>query len=133
MIVNKGGRAALNFEHSWGDGICILRFMNEVYDDSMRSTFQPEDIHDAVRPMSQVTKLEFKLDANNIQAIRSADEKFQKTVESLTIEKMEYTKYGRDFIKSQDLGPDAIMQLSFQVNQCLLVSVLPAVLVNHSC
>ena len=115
MIVDETGRTALNFEHSWGDGICVLRFMNEVYADSMKSTFQPQESHDLMTPMSPVTKLHFSLDANDISAIKTAKDKFQKTVDSLTIETMEYTRYGRDFIKSQDLGPDAIMQLSFQV------------------
>ncbi|MGB1604208.1 MAG: choline/carnitine O-acyltransferase, partial [Promethearchaeia archaeon] len=33
-IVLPSGRAALNFEHSWGDGVAVLRCFNEVYDAS---------------------------------------------------------------------------------------------------
>lgn len=31
LIVAKNGEAAINFEHSWGDGIAVLRFLNEIY------------------------------------------------------------------------------------------------------
>ena len=30
LIVNSDARTALNFEHSWGDGVAVLRLMNEV-------------------------------------------------------------------------------------------------------
>jgi hypothetical protein len=25
----------VNFEHSWGDGVAVLRYVNEIYDDSL--------------------------------------------------------------------------------------------------
>jgi carnitine O-palmitoyltransferase 2 len=115
MIVDKAGRTALNFEHSWGDGVCVLRFMNEVYADSMKSTFQPNESHDLMRLLSPVTKLQFSLDSGDISAIKAAKDKFQKAVDSLTFEALQYAKYGRDFIKSKKMAPDAIMQLSFQM------------------
>lgn len=31
MIVTKNGLSAINFEHSWGDGVAVLRFFNELY------------------------------------------------------------------------------------------------------
>uniref|UniRef100_UPI00358EA458 carnitine O-palmitoyltransferase 2, mitochondrial isoform X2 n=1 Tax=Myxine glutinosa TaxID=7769 RepID=UPI00358EA458 len=31
VIVANDGNAAVNFEHSWGDGVAVLRFMNEVF------------------------------------------------------------------------------------------------------
>ena len=34
MIVTKCGNACVNFEHSWGDGVAVLRYFNEVYKDS---------------------------------------------------------------------------------------------------
>ncbi|KAK7889080.1 hypothetical protein WMY93_024640 [Mugilogobius chulae] len=32
IIVAKDGNAAINFEHSWGDGVAVLRFQNENFD-----------------------------------------------------------------------------------------------------
>ena len=31
LIVAKNGLSAINFEHSWGDGVAVLRFFNELY------------------------------------------------------------------------------------------------------
>lgn len=39
LIVNKNGHAAINFEHSWGDGVAVLRFFNEIYDDSVKNSY----------------------------------------------------------------------------------------------
>jgi hypothetical protein len=89
--------------------------MNEVYFDSMKSTFQPNDNNDFIRRMSPVTKLQFSLNASNISAIKTVKEKFHRKVDPLTIEDLHYVKYGRDFLKSKQMSPDAIMQLSFQM------------------
>uniref|UniRef100_A0A8C4QL18 Choline/carnitine acyltransferase domain-containing protein n=1 Tax=Eptatretus burgeri TaxID=7764 RepID=A0A8C4QL18_EPTBU len=38
VIVANDGNAAVNFEHSWGDGVAVLRFMNEVFKANNRFT-----------------------------------------------------------------------------------------------
>lgn len=30
LILCKDGKAAVHFEHAWGDGVAVLRFFNEV-------------------------------------------------------------------------------------------------------
>uniref|UniRef100_T1J4G2 Choline/carnitine acyltransferase domain-containing protein n=1 Tax=Strigamia maritima TaxID=126957 RepID=T1J4G2_STRMM len=37
LIVAKDGKAAVNFEHSWGDGVAVLRFFNEIFQDSTQN------------------------------------------------------------------------------------------------
>lgn len=45
LIVAKDGTAAVNFEHSWGDGVAVLRFFNEVYKETTESSIiQPSDV-----------------------------------------------------------------------------------------
>ena len=31
LLVTENGKAAVNFEHSWGDGVAVVRFLDEVY------------------------------------------------------------------------------------------------------
>jgi carnitine O-palmitoyltransferase 2 len=31
LIVTRSGKVAVNFEHSWGDGVCVLRMCNDVH------------------------------------------------------------------------------------------------------
>lgn len=33
LIVTKDGHAGLNFEHSWGDGVAVIRYFNEIHTD----------------------------------------------------------------------------------------------------
>ena len=55
LIVTKNGHTAVNFEHSWGDGVAVLRYVIEilkdsstrplVHPDSRLSTAVPLDVH----------------------------------------------------------------------------------------
>ena len=36
LMIDGAGRAAVNFEHSWGDGVAVMRYFNEVFADSTR-------------------------------------------------------------------------------------------------
>ena len=31
LVVTENAKAAVNFEHAWGDGVAVLRYFNEVY------------------------------------------------------------------------------------------------------
>lgn len=43
--MSKNGLAAINFEHSWGDGVAILRLFNEIYKDTTeRPWLHPADL-----------------------------------------------------------------------------------------
>lgn len=45
LIVGKDGNAGVNFEHSWGDGVAILRYFNEIYKETTTSPlFHPSDV-----------------------------------------------------------------------------------------
>ena len=37
LIVAANGKSAVNFEHAWGDGVAVLRYFNEVFQDSVAS------------------------------------------------------------------------------------------------
>lgn len=34
LIFTQDGRACVNFEHSWGDGVAVVRYINEIFKDS---------------------------------------------------------------------------------------------------
>ena len=55
LVMDSAGQTAINFEHSWGDGVAVLRYFNEVYKDS---TEQPHVHPDTVpEPTKGVTRL----------------------------------------------------------------------------
>ena len=46
LIVAKDGMAGLNFEHSWGDGVAVLRYFQDIYKDSTTKLFvHPDTVH----------------------------------------------------------------------------------------
>lgn len=114
VIVARDGTAAINFEHSWGDGVAVLRFQNEVFKDS---TERPQLHPDAgpAPPASGVRRLDFLLDAALESGIQRAKERFDSDVSRLTIAAMEFRRGGKEQLKRSRLSPDAVAQLSFQM------------------
>ncbi|XP_069593990.1 carnitine O-palmitoyltransferase 2, mitochondrial [Ranitomeya imitator] len=116
IIMTEDGTAGINFEHSWGDGVAVLRFQNEIFKDSTeRPSVSPQNTPTAVDSSKAVQKLIFNLDDSLKAAVSDAKRKFDALVGSLTIEAMEFKRGGKEFLKTQKLSPDAISQLSFQM------------------
>ncbi|XP_053325242.1 carnitine O-palmitoyltransferase 2, mitochondrial [Spea bombifrons] len=116
IIMTQDGTAAINFEHSWGDGVAVLRFQNEVFKDSTeRPAVSPQSELAKVDSSKAVQKLVFHLNDSLKSAISSAKNNFDNLVNSLTIEAMEFKRGGKEFLKTQKLSPDAVSQLSFQM------------------
>lgn len=60
LIVCKDGTAGVNFEHSWGDGVAVLRYFNEIYNETINKPIcHPIDIRDA--PSEDVSGAIFKI------------------------------------------------------------------------
>ncbi|VDN32678.1 unnamed protein product [Gongylonema pulchrum] len=89
MIVDANGMATINFEHSWGDGVAILRLMEESF--------------------------HFTLSESLRQKIKDAQEKHVAVGSRLRIGTAEYFGMNRKFIKRSKLSPDSIMQLAVQL------------------
>ncbi|XP_051950512.1 carnitine O-palmitoyltransferase 2, mitochondrial-like [Xyrauchen texanus] len=116
IILAKDGQAAINFEHSWGDGVAVLRFQNEVFKDTTEKPLVgPGSPPASVDSASAVKQLEFKLNAELEAGISKAKENFHAAVSKLTIDAMEFKKGGKVQLKKNKLSPDAIAQLAFQM------------------
>ncbi|XP_023351820.2 carnitine O-palmitoyltransferase 2, mitochondrial-like [Sarcophilus harrisii] len=114
LIVTGDGTAGINFEHSWGDGIAVLRFINEVYTDSTK--------HPAVTPRStavlcstNVEKLEFHMNESIQSAVTVARQKFDKQIHKMTVKPLEFRKFGKKYLIQERMSPDAVFQLACQV------------------
>ena len=55
--MDGSGQTAVNFEHSWGDGVAVLRYFNEVFKDSTEKPHvHPDttpDVKDGVRKLGK--------------------------------------------------------------------------------
>ncbi|XP_031173924.1 carnitine O-palmitoyltransferase 2, mitochondrial [Sander lucioperca] len=116
IILTKDGQAAINFEHSWGDGVAVLRFQNEIFKDTTEQPLvHPGSAAAAVDSASAVRRLQFNLDRELENGIKKAKENFDSAVSKLTIDAMEFKKGGKEKLKKSKLSPDAIAQLAFQM------------------
>lgn len=58
LVVDKAGRAGVNFEHAWGDGVAVLRFVNEIHKDAATNNFSlGHSASSGLDPSSHVTQL----------------------------------------------------------------------------
>nr|XP_046248578.1 carnitine O-palmitoyltransferase 2, mitochondrial [Scatophagus argus] len=116
IILTKDGQGAINFEHSWGDGVAVLRFQNEIFKDTTEQPLvHPGSAAAAVDSASAVRRLQFKLDRELESGIKKAKQNFDSAVSKLTIDAMEFRKGGKELLKKNKLSPDAIAQLAFQM------------------
>uniref|UniRef100_A0A8R1HRG9 Carn_acyltransf domain-containing protein n=1 Tax=Caenorhabditis japonica TaxID=281687 RepID=A0A8R1HRG9_CAEJA len=114
-IVDANGQATINFEHSWGDGVAVLRLMEESFKDTNKNHFvSPDDVPRSHNP-ANVQPLEFKLTDSLRAKIQAAQSSHVSANSDLDFSTMEYEHLNRDVIKSTKLSPDSVMQLAIQV------------------
>ncbi|GBG31422.1 Carnitine O-palmitoyltransferase 2, mitochondrial [Hondaea fermentalgiana] len=138
VIVCENGSAQINFEHTPADGHSVLRMVSDVFSDNIIRYAQtisgklavPSVLKsvrfDAKKSTSATTqgaqddteyttlprKLDFVLDDALSQSVASAQERLVRYVEPFKIACLEYKDYGKRFIVSQKLSPDAFVQMS---------------------
>uniref|UniRef100_A0A8C6ZQ79 Choline/carnitine acyltransferase domain-containing protein n=1 Tax=Nothoprocta perdicaria TaxID=30464 RepID=A0A8C6ZQ79_NOTPE len=115
LIITGDGRAGINFEHSWGDGVAVLRFVNEVYRNSTRHPALLPHSRSAETTVITCERLEFKLNDSIQSAIHVAHEKFDERKKKMSMKRFKFRKFGKDYIVKQRMSPDAIFQLACQI------------------
>ncbi|XP_076636406.1 carnitine palmitoyltransferase 2 [Colletes latitarsis] len=115
LIVSQDGYAGINFEHSWGDGVAILRFFNDVKDDISKPRFHPNEANCLRKGTVDVERLEFIVDDKLQNIVDTQTKKYGEWTKRLSIDHMIFEKFGKDECKNFGVSPDAIMQLAFQL------------------
>eukprot|EP00298_Acanthocystis_sp_HF-20_P013906 c20556_g2_i1.p1 GENE.c20556_g2_i1~~c20556_g2_i1.p1 ORF type:complete len:719 (+),score=321.10 c20556_g2_i1:24-2159(+) len=130
LVVCENGAAGVNFEHSGVDGHTVLRFVSDVFADTIlkfaqRITKTMPSGGNYVDSLFNVKvekngretypfKLEWKLDLEEIDAIRVAEVRISDKICQCDTEVLDFTDYGKSFIVSNKLSPDAVVQLAIQ-------------------
>ena len=109
LIVTKNAKAAVAFEHAWGDGVAVLRYFNEVYKDSLEYPTEASEAPITMEP------LEFELSDSVRGAIEKASTDADKLIKSIELATQESDMVGRKFLKDKKIGPDGFMQMAFQL------------------
>ncbi|XP_021926262.1 carnitine O-palmitoyltransferase 2, mitochondrial isoform X2 [Zootermopsis nevadensis] len=116
MLITRDGYAALNFEHSWGDGVAILRYLQDMLEDSSDNPqIHPDTKPSNCRPETLVKRLDFRLDDKAKAYVSQGKKNFEAFCSSLNISYIEVLNHGRKDCKRFKVSPDSVMQLAFQM------------------
>lgn len=116
LIVGKDGTAGVNFEHSWGDGVAVLRYFHDIYDETTKGKcyLNPHDVkHSPDDEMISEVILDF--DEYTTKSLNEANANHKNVVDSLDMNLYQDNSINRKFCKTYKISPDSLMQLGFQL------------------
>ncbi|XP_065216088.1 carnitine O-palmitoyltransferase 2, mitochondrial-like [Planococcus citri] len=116
LICTGNGIAGLNFEHSWGDGVAVLRYFQDIHKDTKDKPKVTEITETVSLPSESHSprKLNFVIDDRIKREVDLAKFSYKKVCDSLDLNDVIYD-IGKSQCKKFKVSPDAIMQLSFQL------------------
>lgn len=112
LIVCQNGLTALNIEHSRLDGSVIGKLQKHILNDNGAHNWQGEN---DIAPRFQ--ELKFIFDTRLKEAISRAGNMFDELIKDTQVRVLEFTKFGKDKIKSIKVSPDAFAQMAIQLVQ----------------
>jgi len=116
MMFTKDGHAGINFEHSWGDGVAVLRLFNDVLDDSRKHFISPSTKEDtSCNAHQEIEHLDFVFDNEIKAAADEAHKQWNTMSSSLDLNYAKFTDVSRNYFKKNKVSPDSMFQLAFQM------------------
>jgi len=122
LIVTEKGRAAVNFEHAWGDGVAVLRYFDEVYADSLLDTEAAatnnnsnDDNSNDDNGSNLTHKLEWEISSEMAQRIEKAAASFDEVRATMDLDILETDAFDAKFVSKNGMGKDGFLQMSFQL------------------
>ncbi|XP_071479547.1 choline O-acetyltransferase-like [Diadema antillarum] len=125
FIIGTDGTCGLNYEHSPSEGVAVVQLVEHLlrYIDSethKRKLTRAQSICELPYPR----KLNWKISPIILQDIEIAKAQIDFAVKNTDVKLLRFTKFGKNFPKSQNMSPDAFVQLALQLtfyrmNGCL--------------
>ncbi|RHZ69204.1 hypothetical protein Glove_287g7 [Diversispora epigaea] len=124
IIVCENGSAGVNFEHTGVDGHTVLRFVSDIYTDTIIRFAQTINSHTKSllnnshngKNFVDTTpkKLEWNLTPEVRIGIRFAETRLSDLILQNETKVLEYENFGKSLITSFHMSPDAFVQMAFQ-------------------
>jgi len=109
LLGSGTGEVAINFEHSWGDGVCVVRYAEEVMKDQEFVKFE------GTNELDLPTKLCWDLNQEQMSQVEKSGKKLEDTAKSLDFKMCLYEKFGKEDLKKHKISPDAVAQIAIQL------------------
>ncbi|EGV60279.1 carnitine O-acetyltransferase yat1 [Yamadazyma tenuis] len=129
IIITQNGKAGINFEHTGVDGHTVLRFVSDIYTDSILSFAhqinanspnlwgdegKKASIDNSENLITIPRKLEWDLTPDLSLALRFAETRLSDLINQNEFKHLEFKNYGSSTIKNMKFSPDAFIQMAFQ-------------------
>ncbi|RCH87003.1 hypothetical protein CU098_005344 [Rhizopus stolonifer] len=129
IIVCKNGSAGINFEHTGVDGHTVLRFVSDIYTETIlrfaktinsqtKSIFHSYKRESVACNQQSIDinprKIEWHLTEPIRLGIQFAETRLSDLILQNEVKVLEYNKYGKYFITDMKMSPDAFVQMAFQ-------------------
>ncbi|KAI7865971.1 acyltransferase ChoActase/COT/CPT [Spinellus fusiger] len=134
IIVCKNGSAGINFEHTGVDGHTVLRYVSDIYTDTIlrfaktinsqtKSIFHSRPLDAAARDRANGAKNGLDLNPRRIEwnmtepitlGVRYAETRLSDLILQNEVKVLEFNNYGKYFITDMKMSPDAFVQMAFQ-------------------
>jgi len=111
FIFNPDGFCGLNYEHTTAEGPAIVSFSDHGLAYVNRDIKQSHGAQEVQPPR----KLSFNYGEKTMAIMNRAKDELDSMVDDVMLRSMWFKDFGKKFIKSQKLSPDAFMQLGFQL------------------
>ena len=106
--------AGINFEHAWGDGVAIMRFFDDILNDNFKHKYVT--VNDSFNHFDlNIEEIKFELSDDVRNTIKEAKSKHLQHMDSLEFQAYRREGFGKKDCKKAKIGPDALMQLAFQI------------------
>ena len=114
MMFASTGDFGLRFEHSWGDGVAVMRFCDDVVNDARENTWvSPNDDYNGD---VDIERLDIVTDAKIDDAVAEARKGYFQKLNS--VDNFVFKRFGRinkGACKKAKVAPDSVMQVLFQI------------------
>eukprot|EP01117_Protostelium_nocturnum_P012641 TRINITY_DN4651_c0_g1_i1.p1 TRINITY_DN4651_c0_g1~~TRINITY_DN4651_c0_g1_i1.p1 ORF type:complete len:744 (-),score=195.84 TRINITY_DN4651_c0_g1_i1:63-2294(-) len=117
LIVCANGNAGMTFEHAVGDGTSTLRLADDMFKYCAKYGSQASKIA-SPPPRSHkvsVDRLSFRLNSKIEDDIETAYEHFRSSIALNDTATLNFERYGGQFMKDNNMSPDAYVQIALQL------------------
>ncbi|GFS06514.1 choline acetyltransferase [Elysia marginata] len=111
VIVSEDGTCGINMEHSVAEGIALGHMIEHAFKSMGKDHGSSHDPCSLAQPQA----LCWNLSSQSVEDIQTACESIENLVNDFDLSMFKFDKYGREFIKKQNMSPDAFIQLALQL------------------
>ncbi|CAM9942210.1 unnamed protein product, partial [Ascophyllum nodosum] len=130
LVVLKNGSMAVNFEHSFSDGMAWVRMLGEIWHDMYGvpgkgiKPFPKAPLLSSPPPPPR--ELSWKIPPELKAEVISASRAFGEACAGYTLEHVEFLDFGKNACKEWKISPDAVAQMAFHLAFRRLHGMMPS-------